>query len=96
MQPFFFFSRVHAKWSSWSQAFLAETMETGDKYLGVTKSHTWKSLIKICERCRVFRERVGPQILSLENIDYFGTSEYFSGPKKRRIFNEQNFEGEAM
>jgi len=33
----FFFSCVCAKWS-WSQAFLAETVETGDKYLDVTKA----------------------------------------------------------
>ena len=29
-----------------------------------------------------FPERVGPQILSHESVDYFGTSDYFSGWKK--------------
>ena len=38
------------------------------------------------ERCRAFPERVGPRILSLESVDYFGTSEYFS----------ENFDGEAI
>ena len=42
MQPFFF-ACVHAKSSSWSQAFLAEFGETGDKYLCATKSNKWKS-----------------------------------------------------
>jgi len=35
---------------------------------------------------RAFPERVGPRILSLESVDYFGTSEYFS----------ENFDGEAI
>ena len=34
---------------------------------------------------RAFLERVGPRILSLENVDYLGTSEHFSGGKKIRI-----------
>ena len=29
-----------------------------------------------------FPERVGPRTLSLESVDYFGTSEYFSGREK--------------
>ena len=29
-----------------------------------------------------FPERVGPRILSLESVDYLGTSEYFSGREK--------------
>ena len=36
--------------------------------------------------CRTFRERVGPRILLLESVDYFGTSECFS----------ENFDGEAI
>ena len=32
---------------------------------------------------RAFPERVGPRILSLESVDYFGTTDYFSGRKKR-------------
>ena len=33
-------------------------------------------------RFRAFPERVGPQILSLERVDNFGTSEHSSGGKK--------------
>ena len=35
--------------------------------------------------CRAFPERVGPRILSLESVDYFGTTDPFSGRKKKRI-----------
>ena len=31
---------------------------------------------------RAFPEQVGPQILSLERVDKFGTSEHFNGQKK--------------
>ena len=31
-----------------------------------------------------FPEQVGPQILSLESVDYFGRSDYFSGWKKEQ------------
>ena len=34
---------------------------------------------------RAFPERVGPRILSLESVDYFGTTDQFSGRKKRII-----------
>ena len=34
---------------------------------------------------RAFPERVDPRILSLERFDKFGTSEHFSGRKKRKI-----------
>ena len=34
-------------------------------------------------RLRAIPERVGPRILSLENVDYFGTSEHYSGRKKK-------------
>ena len=30
-----------------------------------------------------FSGTVGPRILSLESVDYFGRSEYLSGPKKK-------------
>ena len=36
-------------------------------------------------RFRAFPDRVVPRILSLESVDYFRTSEHFSGRKKRRI-----------
>ena len=35
-----------------------------------------------------------PRILLLESVDYFGTSDYFSGQKKNNLA-EQNFDGEA-
>ena len=56
---------------------LAETMETGDKYCNMTYN--------IFKRCWAFPEQVGPQILSLESIVYFGTSDYFGGRKQKRI-----------
>ena len=34
---------------------------------------------------RAFPERFGPRILSLESVDYFGTTDHFSGRKKKRI-----------
>ena len=61
-------------------AFLAETVKTGDKNREVTKD---THRIASCERYRAFPERVGPQILSLESIDHFGTSDYFSGREKQ-------------
>ena len=42
---------------------------------------------------QAFPERVGPRILSLESVDYFGTTDHFSGRKKKRKKNnlhEQN------
>ena len=36
-------------------------------------------------RFRDFPERVGPRILSLESVDFFGTSEYFGGRKKSNL-----------
>ena len=42
--------------------------------------------------CRAFPERVGPRILSLETVDYFGTTDPFSGRKKKKNnLYEQNF-----
>ena len=40
---------------------------------------------------QAFPERVGPRILSLESVDYFGTTDHFSGRKKENNLNEQNF-----
>ena len=40
-------------------------------------------------RLRAFPERVGPRILSLESVDYFGTSEHFSGRKKQQQQQQQ-------
>ena len=41
-----------------------------------------ESLGKI--KFRAFPEQFSPQIVSLESIDYFGTSEHFSGRKKKK------------
>ena len=40
---------------------------------------------------QAFPERVGPRILSLESVDYFGTTDHFSGQKKENNHNQQNF-----
>ena len=71
---------AHAKRGSWSQAFLVKAMETGDKNRSVMKP---MYRIESCERCWAFLEWVGPRVLSLESIDYFGTSDYFSGRKEK-------------
>ena len=42
-----------------------------------------ESLIKI--KFRVFPERIGPRILSLESVDYFGTNEHYSVRKKENL-----------
>ena len=38
--------------------------------------------IESYERRRAFPEPVGPRILSLESVNYFGTSDYSSGREK--------------
>ena len=40
--------------------------------------------------CRAFPERVGPRVLSLESVDYFGATDHFRGRKKKNNLNEQN------
>ena len=45
--------------------------------------------------CRAFPARLDPRILSVESVDYFGTSDYFSRRKKRNNLDEQNFGCEA-
>ena len=40
---------------------------------------------------RAFPEWVGPRILSLGSVDYFGTTDHFSGRKNKNNLNEQNF-----
>ena len=42
-----------------------------------------ESLGKI--KFRVFPERIGPRILSLESVDYFGTNEHYSVRKKENL-----------
>ena len=69
--------------------FLAETVETGHKYCDVTYNILFK-------RRRAFLEWVGPRILSLESVDYFRTSEYFSGQKEKKNLYEQKFSKTKM
>ena len=59
-----------SKEKTWSQAFLAETVETGHKYCDVTYNILF-------QRPWAFLEWVGPRILSLESVDYFRTSVTF-------------------
>ena len=37
---------------------------------------------------RAFPEQVGPTILSLESVDYSGTSEHYSGRKKKILISK--------
>ena len=53
---------------SWSQAFLPESVETGNKNRCVTEATHLKAWERLM-RFRAFPERVGPQILSLESVD---------------------------
>ena len=54
---------------------LAETVELGIRIIVILKPYMFckESLGKI--KFRAFLKRVGPEILSLESVDYFGTSE---------------------
>ena len=62
----------------------AETVETGNKNRCVTEAtHVLrKKLRKV--KFRAFPKRVGQRILSLESVDYFGTSEW---SKKNKNLN---------
>ena len=63
-------------WSQpWSQAFLAETLETGYKNRDVSQRHA--------SFCDESLEKIDAKdgILSLESVDYFGTNEYVSENK---------------
>ena len=70
----FFFRVCPPKGCSWSQKFLAESVEHGDKNGRVTKA--------MHKECRDFPVEVGSRFLWLESVDYFGTTDYFSGRKK--------------
>ena len=73
-KAFFFF--VFTQTRLWFQAFLTETVETGSKTHCVTEAmHVLRRKL----RFRALLKRVCPQILSLESVDYFGTSELFGG-----------------
>ena len=61
-------------------------------YLSVTYSTCSLHVHTIEIPCRAFPERVGSRILLLESV---GTSDYFSGRKKKKNLNEHNFDGEV-
>ena len=44
-------------------------------------NHSFKNSLM---RFRAFPEGVGPRILSLESVDHSGTTEHFSGRKKKK------------
>ena len=68
------FLRIYGtKGESLCQAFLAETVETGNKNRWVTEAtHVLRK-----KAFRAFLKRVGPRILSLESVGYFGTIEHY-------------------
>ena len=57
------------------QVFLAETVETGNIKKRCVIMFCEESLGKI--KFRAFPKRVGPRIVSLESVDYFGISEHY-------------------
>ena len=65
---------------------LVKTVETGNKSRCMTEATYVLQRKLIKDKCdlELFPEQVGPRlILSLQSFDYFGTSEYFSGKKKK-------------
>ena len=50
-------------------------------YLQHFMSTEWKAV----KDGELFLEQVGPRILLLEGVDYFGTSDNFSGRKKEQL-----------
>ena len=66
-----------------------EIVETEDGNCYLSQGHALfceESLGKIDAEMSNFREWVGPRILLLESVDYFGTSECFT----------ENFDGEGI
>ena len=60
---------------------LAETVETGNKNRCMTEAtHVLRRKL----RFRAFPEQVCSRILSIESVDYFGTSEHFGNRKKKK------------
>ena len=53
-----------------------------------------ESLGKI--KFRAFPKRVGPRILSLESVDYFGASEHYWVVEKNKNINKQNCGGQVL
>ena len=57
----------------------AETVETGKNRCATEATHVSRRKL----RFRAFPDRVCPRILSLESVDYFGTSEHFWEVEKK-------------
>ena len=75
---------------------------SGDRVKLGIRIVVWPTPRMFCEeswgkiKFRAFPERVCPRILSLGSVDYFGTSEHFSGQKKKKKnLNWQNFDLEC-
>ena len=68
------FLRIYdTNWGKSCRAFLAETVETWKKNrCMIEATHVLRRNIKF----RAFPKRVGPRILSLQSVDFFGTSEH--------------------
>ena len=81
------FLRIYdAKGGSLFQAFLEETVKTGNKNRCVVETtHILRRKLKI--KFRAFPKRVDPRILSLESFDYFGTSEHNWVVEKNKNLN---------
>ena len=45
---------------------------------------------------RAFPKRVGPRILALESVNYFGTSEHYWVIEKNKNCNQQNCDGRVL
>ena len=75
------------KGRSLCQAFLVETVETETKNLCVIEPRMFceESLEKI--KVRAFPKRIVPRILSLESVDYFGTSVHYWVVEKKNLKN---------
>ena len=71
----------------WSQAFLAETVKTGDKSCDVT-DNIFSAPCMFCEESLGNINAKDVELVLLESVDYFRTSEYFGG-------GEKIFDGEA-
>ena len=75
--------------ASLCQAFLAESVATGTRNRCVgSKPRMFCEEILGKIRFRAFPKRVGPQILSLEIVDYFGTSEQTQWWNKKMLISK--------
>ena len=68
--------------SSLCQAFLADTVETGTKNRCMNHSNAMPCFAR---KAWAFLKRVGPRILSLKGVDYFGASEHYWVVEEKKI-----------